>query len=1204
MAPGPHRHEEEERQKLGDSSAIRTPDEGASSTSEHPTPFDAPTLGSSDAPTLAHVTSSPASADQRRERPTPKSSPSELKLQSGSVIAHRYNILQVLGEGGMGSVYKAEDIELNRFVALKVIRPDLVDDVDMLHRFKQEILLASKITDRHVVRIFDLGDGDGFKFITMEFVEGQDLRSILKDGKLPVDEVVKIIRQVLQGLECAHRENIIHRDLKPANIMRDVQGRVVVMDFGVARTLAGDGMTGTGLMVGTMEYMSPEQAQALPLDARSDIFSIGLIFYEMLTGKTAYPAESAIASLVKRTREHAVPVSDLDQSIPVVLSKIVGRCLELDPQQRYQSVTDVLADLERWQNKTAIEFPKVRTPRVWTLRRWTYVGLGVAVLALVFAGLALRSRFPRSTPSQPTAPAAPDVSLAILPFRNASNDATLDWLGSSLSEMLTTDIGQSGHLRTVSPDQVHQVLADLRMAPGTTVDPTALRRIAQYSNADTVVWGQYARFENQLRIDATIHDLKHDRHVALKVDVVDEKDIPASVDKLAENIRQNLAVSPDVMKELKASSFQPTTKSLDALRQYNEGQESLRAGKYLQAQKSLEGATAADSGFALAFSRLAQCYSNLGYDDRAEQASRRAVSLADNLPAAEKYLISAIHASITKDFPKAIAAYEDLAKAAPDNPEVQFALANAYENSGDFPKATEHYKKVLAGNPKDISGLLATGRVAIKSGDSQAGLDPLNSALSLSVQADNQEQKALILQALGIAYGSLSQPEEALRNYEQSLEIKKRLGQKKGQADSLNMIAEVYDVLGKPQLALTNYNQALQIYREIGDRQGVANELLNLGQFYHERGKYDDALKLFKESLQIFHDAGDKNNEGLCLNNIGNSYAFKGDYEDARTYFEQALQLQEKIGVPSDIADTLHNLGEVAMKTGHYDQALSHYIRALDLRRQSGDKAGASKESDSMGILFAYEGRYGAALKARQDAMNGFRELQDRSYWMAETLGGYASALSQVGRYDDAAKSLQGALSLARELKNDSLAAQIMAWQGDASWYHGDSASAQNLYQQAAQMTSKSSDRDLQLQLQLKLAQLSLDKAPSRPQVSAMQHLADQAGGAGLKYTSLDGSLSAAEGMIKIKNYADARQALESLIAVSEKLGTRPLLARGHLLMATVLRLSGNAADAAPEYRQAVQIVHDMQKDAGPNFVERSDVKSLLAEAARWTPQS
>ena len=1198
MGQGQRSQEEDETPKISDTSALRTPEEGDASSSQT-NPFDAPTLSPSEAPTVLNSSSQPKAGPARDRKGFTRGRPPALHLQPDTLVAARYNILQMLGEGGMGAVYKAQDLELDRLVALKVIRSDMVDDGDMLQRFKQEILLASKITDRHIVRIYDLGDGDGFKFITMEYVNGRDLRSILAhDKKVPVEEAVSIIRQILQGLECAHQENIIHRDLKPANIMRETEGRVVVMDFGLARTVAGDGMTSTGMLVGTMEYMSPEQAQSLPLDARSDIFSVGLIFYELLTGKTAYPADSAIASLVKRTRERAIPVCELDHSIPEPLSRIVGKCLEAQAKMRYQNVREVLTDLDRWQDKTLFTIPRFDIAKGWASPAWRWTGISILLVAFMAGGLLIRSRLRRNPASRSAAVVQPDVSLAILPFRNSSNDATLDWLGSSLADMLNTDIGQSGHLRTVSPEQVHQILADLRMSSNSVVDPTALRHIAEYSNADTVVWGQYARFGDQIRIDATIHDLKHDRQVPLKVEAVAEKDIPSSIDKLADEIRHNLALSIDVMKELKASSFQPTSQSLGALRQYQEGVEALREGKYLESQKNLEGATAADPQFALAFSRLAQCYSNLGYDDRAEQASRRAMALSESLPAAEKYLISAIHASITKDFVKAIAAYEDLVKAAPNNPEVQFALAGAYENTGDFAKASEHYQKVLATNPKDISGLLATGRVAIKSGNPQAGLDPLNRALSLAVQVDNQEQKALILQALGIAYASLNKNDDALQNYEQSLEIKKRLGQKKGVADSLNMIAETYDVLGKPQLALTNYNEALKIYREIGDRQDVGNDLLNLGQFYHDRGKYDDALKLFKESLQILHEVGDHNNEGLCLNDIGSTYAFIGDYDNARTYFDQALALEEKSNVPSDIADTLHNLGEVAMKTGQYDQALTHYLRALDLRRQASDKAGSAKESDSMGILFAYQGRYGAALNARKDAMSGFRELQDRSYWMAETQGGYASALAQVGQYEDAKKNFDEALALARELKNQSLAAQIVAWQGDSFVYPGDTASAQKSYQQAAQMVSKSSDRDLQLELKLKQAELAL-KRPTRQGIAALQHLADQAAGSGLKYISLEGSLAAAEGMISLKNYADARTSLENLQAACEKLGTRPLLARSHFLMGRLLRTSGKSSDAAVEYRQAAQIIQDMQKDAGPKFTERSDVQSMLAEATR-----
>src|SRR5437588_3870199 len=290
------------------------------------------------------------------------------------------------------------------------------------------------------------------------------------------------------------------------------------------------------------------------------------------------------------------------------------------------------------------------------------------------------------------------------------------------------------------------------------------------------------------------------------------------------------------------------------------------------------------------------------------------------------------------------------------------------------------------------------------------------------------------------------------------------------------------------------------------------------------------------------------------------------------------------------------------MKMGQYDQALTQYFRALELRRGASDKLGAAKESDSLGILFAYQGRFGAALKAREEAMKSFRELQDRSYWMAETLGGYGNALAQVGRFDEAGKHLDQALSLARELKNAPLSAEIIAWQGDNFSYKGDSKSAKSLYLQAEQI-AKSSDRDLQIALQLKLADLSAEGG-SRSSIAGLQALADQAAGAGLKYMSIEASLSAAEALIKTKGYAQARQVLENLLASSEILGAQPLLAKSHLLLGTVLRLSGNAGDATREYQKAIQVLNEMRKDAGDKFVGRADVKAMLAEATHWAGTS
>jgi serine/threonine protein kinase len=203
----------------------------------------------------------------------------------------------MLGVGGMGEVYKAKDIALGRLVALKVIRPELASNPAIIDRFKQEILLSSNVTHKNVIRIYDLGEADGMKFITMEYVDGRDLRGVLHEqGKFSPKEAIAVIRQVCYALEAAHAVGVIHRDLKPQNIMCEPGGRVLVMDFGLARTLDDNGLTQSGNLVGTLEYMSPEQALAKEIDQRSDIFALGIIFYELLIGTAPYQAHSAVAS--------------------------------------------------------------------------------------------------------------------------------------------------------------------------------------------------------------------------------------------------------------------------------------------------------------------------------------------------------------------------------------------------------------------------------------------------------------------------------------------------------------------------------------------------------------------------------------------------------------------------------------------------------------------------------------------------------------------------------------------------------------------------------------------------------------------------------------------------------------------------------------------------------------------------------------------
>jgi len=1113
-------------------------------------------------------------------------------LTPGTLLGTRYEILEMLGQGGMGAVYKARDRELDRVVALKVIRSEFASNPESLNRFKQELILARKVTHKNVIRIFDLGEAHGIKFITMEFIEGQDLRALVsRKGKLSVEETVRIIEQVCLALEAAHGEGIVHRDLKPQNIMLDALGKVYVMDFGIARStdMVG-GMTMTGAILGTPEYMSPEQVMGEHADIRSDLFTLGIIFYQLLTGSTPYKADTVQAVMFKRTKERPLPANQVDPALPRALSDTVAKCLEIDPRLRYQSAREIIQDLEGWRRGTnsGLAASMRRTVHSIALNKW--MALAVAALLLASVAVVYRSRFS----ADKITVSAPTMSLAILPFRNASGDRSLDWLGPNMAEILNTDVGHSPHVRGVSPERIGQILRDLRIAPDTPLDAPTITRLAEFSNADTIVTGQYARFGDQIRVDATLRDLKRGRSTSLHSEAAGEKDILPSIDRLATSIRENLDLAPGIIKELHQRSFKPSSTSLPALRAYNSGLQLARQGSNLEASKSFAAATQADPEFALAFSQLAQSYTNLGQDNEAEQSSRRAVELSEKLPDQEKYLIQARNYEILKNYGQAIASYETLAKASPDDADVLFDLARLQESTGSYDKARVSFSKVLVLDPKRVDALLAMGRVEIESDNAQAGVDYLNRAQSMAVEFGNEEEKASILQALGVAFSVLNKQEDALRNYQESLRIKRRLGLKKGIADSLQAIAQTENALGTPAAALKDYTEALRIRREIGDKAGIGDVLNDLGQFYGEHSQFDQAMKLYKESLQIQTEVGNENNRALALNNIGDTYLQKGDYEDARIYFTQALDIREKLKVPTEIADTLHNLAETSVKTAQYDQALAQYLKALDLRRSVGDKRGAAIESSALGTLFGYQGRFGAALSSEEDAVKTLREKQEHGFYLTEALSDYGRAQAQIGKSEEARATLAEALASAREAKNRAEIAQILTYQGDNLFFQGDFPAAASLYAQAHQEAASAGDRHLILLTKANVAKVAVKQNGPTTAVSALRALSEEAESQGLKYLSIECSLYAAEGLLNAQKIPQAQEELQRALSKSEKLGLRTLIARSHYLLSRTLQLSGNPTEAGRHAGEARQALEDIRKEAGnDNILKRSDLSPI-----------
>src|SRR5579871_3425477 len=556
----------------------------------------------------------PAPATSVKHPPPPRSpSPSggsAAESMIGDVLSGRYELLQLLGEGGMGAVYKARDLELEREVALKVIKPEMANHPEILQRFKQELILARQVTDRNVIRIFDIGEAGKTKFITMEYLEGENLNQILSErGKLEIEEAVGIMEQVGCGLAAAHREGIIHRDLKPGNIMRDKSGRVVVMDFGLARTFSGDGMTRAGAMLGTIEYMSPEQAQGMELKASSDIFTFGLILYELLAGVTPFYAESAIASLLKRTQQRAVPLADIDNQIPGKLSNIVSKCLEKDPANRYQNAEELVADLRVWQGrgggKVSASSARLRMNRLRELP-WPRLAIAGCLTVAIAAGIAwyfIGRRQPAKTVAHGP------LSVLVGDFENHTGDPVLD---NTLEQMLGVALEGASFINAYSRGDARKLAGKLAH-PSDKLDEQSARLVAVNQGVNAVITGEISLRGDQYDISAIALDAVSGKVLAkADVTVANKQEILSDLPKLAAPLRKALGdTTPDSVQFGEVSGGF-TASSLEAVHQDALGVNEQFAGKFQEAFDSFQKAAELDPKFARAYTGMAAMSQNLG----------------------------------------------------------------------------------------------------------------------------------------------------------------------------------------------------------------------------------------------------------------------------------------------------------------------------------------------------------------------------------------------------------------------------------------------------------------------------------------------------------------------------------------------------------------------------------------------------------------
>jgi serine/threonine protein kinase/predicted Zn-dependent protease len=620
------------------------------------------------------------------------------ELTTGSTFAGRYQVIEELGHGGMGRVYKVQDTDIKEKVALKLIRPEISLDKETVERFSNELKLARRISHRNVCRMFDLGRAEGTTFITMEFVPGEDLKSFIHRAKqLSIGTAISIAKQVCEGLEEAHRLGVVHRDLKPGNIMIDKDGDAKIMDFGIARSLSGRGITGAGVLIGTPEYMSPEQVEGRDIDQRSDLYSLGVILYEMVTGRPPFTGDTPLSVAHKHKYEAPEDPKKLNTQVSDDLARVILKCLAKDSNKRFQSAAELGTELGRIEQGLPTTDRIVRKRKALTSKeitvkfRLTKVLVPVlAFIVLVLAAFVLW-RIIASKKTAPSLSASGHPTLAVLYFENKSGDKKLDFWRSALPELLITDLSQSKYVRVVSGDQMLTILRRLGLAEAQEYSSEDISKIAAQTRATHVLRGSFMKAGESIIITAALQKPGTDESSrALRLEASNEKDIIVKVDEMTRQVKEGLNFTPaQLANDIEKEAGKITTSSPEALRYYIEARRYHTSWDNEKAVPYYEKAIAIDPEFAMAYRGLATAQQNLGHVVERQKYLRKALELSARLPENERLLIEAQRYFWNEDYPKAIEVLERLLKSYPRHAIAYWHLSMNYFAVGDIGKAIE-----------------------------------------------------------------------------------------------------------------------------------------------------------------------------------------------------------------------------------------------------------------------------------------------------------------------------------------------------------------------------------------------------------------------------------------------------------------------------------------------------------------------------------